>query len=306
MEEILLLLFFIIVGYMIMTSMKDENKVILTDEPSHTKPQHVLHNVLQDFSSGDKISLIGDCNVNLYTKDTIPTDMKERFTILINKILESIYGLTNQIYDVQEINNIYEQIDVDKNGRYILDATILSKNNYYTVNIVVDVVLLQGEIMINSVNTNQSSNNNLLNRYDIVFNDQGILLDKDNFKTNMLSLLDNKYKQSNKLIGVDMSRLDDKNYPLDNVLSLTSLLNRYYPASASIGTIDNLKEKGIDGLIEQYFPKELITVESPQYCNLDEGKDSKGCIFNHNSTSSEYTQPFMAPGLFFDRSSYPL
>lgn len=302
MEEILLLLFFIIVGYLAMNTMKDKNNVIIKDIPSHSKPQHVLHNVLKEFSSGDKVTLLGNCSVNLYTRNTIPTDMKGRFTILINQLLESIYGLTEQIYDVQEINNIYEQVDLSDNGRYIIDVTILSKNNYYTVDLIIDVVLLQGEIKVNSIITNQASNNNLLNRYDIVFNDQGILVDKDNFKMNMSSLLDNKYKQTHRLIGVDTSRLDDKDYPLDNVLSLTSLVNRYYPATTSIGTISNLKENDMDGLMEKYFPKELLTVESPQYCNNGEGKE---CVFNHRSTTSEYTQPYMAPGLFFDRSSYP-
>ena len=40
----------------------------------------------------------------------------------------------------------------------------------------------------------------------------------------------------------------------DNVLSLTSLLNKYYPATTSNGTIKNLESKGIDGLTGQYFP----------------------------------------------------
>ena len=38
--------------------------------------------------------------------------------------------------------------------------------------------------------------------------------------------------------------MDVKNYPLDNVLSLTSLLNKYYPATTSNGTIKNFKLKG--------------------------------------------------------------
>ena len=106
-----------------------------------------------------------------------------------------------------------------------------------------------------------------MNRYDIVFNDQGILLDQNNFTSNVSSILDTKYKDTHKLIEVDTERLDDTNYPLDNVLSLTSMLNSYYPATASKGTIDNFIKKGIDGLLERYFPSDLVTIESPQYCN---------------------------------------
>ena len=81
------------------------------------------------------------------------------------------------------------------------------------------------------------------------------------------------------------------------------MLNSYYPATTSTGTIDNFKEKGIDGLLESYFPSDLVTVESPQYCNeVTPGSD---CVFRHTSNTSEFTQPYMAPGLFFDRSSFP-
>ena len=47
---------------------------------------------------------------------------------------------------------------------------------------------------MNAVIPKQSSNNNILNRYDIVFNDQGILLDQNNFTSNVSSILDTKYK----------------------------------------------------------------------------------------------------------------
>lgn len=304
-QTLLLVLFFVLVGYLIMDTMKKDTPPPphIKDTPSHSKPKHVLHNVLQEFSKGDKVTLKGNCTVNLYTRNTISVDMKDRFTKLINEILKSIYGLTHHIYDVQELNNIYEKLDESNNARYIVDATINSKNNYYTVNIVIDVVILNGEVLVNAVIPKQSSNNNILNRYDIVFNDQGILLDQNNFTSNVSSLLDSKYKETHKLIEVDTDHLDDTNYPLDNVLSLTSMLNSYYPATTSIGTIDNFKEKGIDGLLERYFPSDLVTVESPQYCNeVTPGSD---CVFNHTSNMSEFTQPYMAPGLFFDRSSFP-
>ena len=304
-QTLLLLLFFVLVGYLIMDTMK-KDKVYpppIKDTPSHSKPEHVLHNVLQEFSKGDKVTLKGNCKVNLYTRNTITVDMKKRFTKLLNEILQSIYGLTHHIYDVQELNNIYEKLDESNNARYIIDATINSKNNYYTVNIVVDVVIINGEVLVNAVIPKQSSNNNILNRYDIVFNDQGILLDQNNFTSNVSSILDTKYKETHKLIEVDTERLDDTNYPLDNVLSLTSMLNSYYPATTSSGTINNFKEKGIDGLLERYFPSDLVTVESPLYC--DEVTSGFECVFKHNSNISEFTQPYMAPGLFFDRSSFP-
>ena len=58
--------------------------------------------------------------------------------------------------------------------------------------------------------------------------------------------------------------------------------------------------KGLKGHMEQYLPPDLPMAKSPLFC---EGMDD--CIFSHNSTSTEYNQPYMGPGLFFNRSSYP-
>ena len=59
-----------------------------------------------------------------------------------------MYGLTNHVYEVQELNNIYEQLDSNRNARYIVDATINSTNNFYSVKITVDVVMFNGEIWL--------------------------------------------------------------------------------------------------------------------------------------------------------------
>ncbi len=295
----LLIFFLIVVGYLILNNFNANNtKPTIIDKPTHHKPKHVLNSILANFSRGDKISLTGDCNVRLYTRNTITVEMKSKFKKLINEIFKSVYGEMDHIYELQALNNVYEKTDALGNKRYILDATIVSKNNYYTIDIVIDVVLLNGELMINYINTNYASNNNIVNRYDVVFNDQGILLDRNNFKEDVTSLLDNKYKEHHNVVTVNAQM--DTNYQLDNVLSLSGLLNKYYPATTSNGSIDRLREKGIDGLMEKYFPTDLQTVESQQYCS------GGGCVFRHNSSLSEYTQPYTAPGLFYDRSSYPL
>ena len=157
--------------------------------------------------------------------------------------------------------------------------------------------------MVNSVIPNGASNNNIVNRFDIVYQDQGILLDYNTFSKDIALLLDNQYQKQHNVVGINSNNMDGKNYPLDNVLSLTSLANMYYPAKVSNGTIDNFKLKGMDGLLEQYFPPKLNTIESPQYCDKLSGQQ---CLFQKKATISEYTQPYMVPGLFFDRSSYPI
>ena len=301
MEVLLVIVFLILVSYVLLHT--NNTLPPVKDKPALHNHKHVVKQVLQDLSSGDKVSIMGgNCNVNLYTRNTIDVDRENKFKSLINQLFQSIYGLTDEVYSVQEINNLYEQLDSLGNGRYIVDATLNSKQNYYTTKVILDIAMLQGDILLNTVSTNEASNNNIVNRFDMVYQDQGILVERNNFGENIRKLLDNEYKKLNQLIVVDTSAMDAKNYPLDGVISLNSAMNLYYPASVSMQTVKNLDTKGMSGLTEQFFPTDLTTINSPQYCD----KTKENCVFYHNTTTTDYTQPYMAPGLFFDRSSYPV
>jgi hypothetical protein len=309
------LLFFIVLLVIVFYYMPlNSVEVITKDTSGHVKPEHLLYDVLKQFSSGDKITLAGQCHVNLYTKHIINVHMKQKFIKLLNQIFLSTYGLTNRLFQVQELNNIYEQIDSSNNKRYVVDATLNSVSNYYTARVILDIVIINKEVMVNYIHVNDASNNNIIDRYDIVYDNQGILLNHNNFTSNIRSLLDTEYKKDNKLIVVHSDKLDSKPYPLENVLSLHSLLQRYLPSTLSSDSEKNLKMKGIDGHLEMYLPPSITTAKSPQFCdkylngwtsNAVNIPGSEQCIFNQTSTATEYNQPYMAPGQFFNRSSYP-
>ena len=291
----------------------NDNIVIIDKDEDNSglvKPEHLLKKVLTKYSNGEKISLQGNCNVNLYTKDIINVDMKQESKDILNYVFKKIYKLTNTLCEVQEINNIYEQIDRSQNKRYIIDATLHSVNNHYTVKVIVDIVKFRGDVYINYINTNEASNNNILNRYDTINYNQGILDNKDNFINNVRKLLDTHYKDNYKVIGV---KDDTINYDLNKVLSLKSLTNVYFPSTISSETKKELSLKGIKDRYEMYLPSTLNTIKSKQYCKkylnewssdgiLLRGKEN--CVFNHNTTTTEVTQPYNAPGLFFTRNSY--
>ena len=72
--------------------------------------------------------------------------------------------------------------------------------------------------------------------------------------------------------------------------------------------------KGVDGLLEMYLPSDITSIKSPQFCNKYLNgwtSDSvnitgdEGCVFDHNTTATEYNQPYNSPGMFFNRSSFP-
>ena len=173
----------------------------------------------------------------------------------------------------------------------------------------IDIILFSECLSINN-----ASNNNIIDRFDVVYGNQGVLFNHNNFTSNIRALLDTEYKKKHKLIPVNSSNLDSKNYELENVLSLKSLVNSYLPSTLSSESEKNLKMKGIDGQLEMYFPSDLPMAKSPQYCNkylngwTSDAVNISGnenCVFDHNNTETEYNQPYMAPGLFFNRSSFP-
>lgn len=317
MESFILFIFFIVLTVIVFNGKLQNNEIIqptLIQNSTFVKPQNQLYNLLKQYSSGDKLYLGGECQVNLYSKYIIPVDLKEKFTKLLNNIFISIYGITNQYYEVQEFNNIYEQIDSFNNKRYIIDATLNSVKKYYTSRIILDIVIINDEIFVNFISLNNASNNNIMDRYDVVFQDQGVLFNHNNFTSNVRSLLDQEYREKYRLISFKSKYLDSKNYDLNNVLSLKSLLKTYVPSKFSVESQNNFEMKGILGQYESYAPPDIPMIQSPQFCNKynnDWTSDGTGltgnesCIFDQKSTLTEYNQPYMGPGLFFNRSSYP-
>lgn len=261
-----------------------------------------LYHLLQQVSSGDKVRLSGKCSINLYTQYTVPLSTKQMINNTLNDIFQSFQKTTGYGFRVQELGNVYEQIDSQGSKRYIVNATMYSTTNFFTARVILDIVELSGEVLVNSVQLDESSNKYLINRFDTVYQDQGVLFNQDTFQTNIGQLMDTQYRRTSNLISVNTSRLDDTQYPLQNVVSLSSILQQYYPANMSTESVDHFRTKGIEGQIEQFFPPNQATKPSPQYCDRLSGQQ---CLFHHGSSTTEYNQPFMGPGLFFNRSSYP-
>ena len=147
--EQLSILFLIICGLIIVLLTKDDKLKIqpidIVDNSSYIDPEHLLYDILTKYSNGDKISLEGVCTSNLYTKDILSVDMNIYIKDLITQVIENIYKITNSLYYIQEINNVYEQIDANNNKRYIIDATLNAINKYYTVKVMLDIIIFRGE-----------------------------------------------------------------------------------------------------------------------------------------------------------------
>jgi len=281
------------------------------DKNSFIKPENKLYYLFHNISSGKKISLKGKCITNYYTEYTIPTDLKNYLKKSLTEIFETVHDISNSFFSINQITNVYEQIDESDNRRYILKTTITDIKEYYTVSLIVDLVYYNQNMFINYIHIDTSSNSTLINRYDRMDSNirMGILDNKDTFSDNIRILLDDHYNSGYDLINV----YPNKDANVDGVLSISSFSNYYFPSNMSNDSIKNYEENGLDGLVKSFLPQNVTSALAPSFCNKEDinwdmtssnfsSEKSSSCIMNNNQTIAKYNVPWQGPGLFFDRS----
>ena len=279
------------------------------------KPEHRLLKVFASISSGTKVRLQGMCKEIVYNKNTIDKEINDRLVRITEQMINTLQQVTQQEYFMKRIENVYCQMDSKNNQRYIIDFFIYDINNYYTIRLIGDIVILDDEIYINYLNVQSGSNPTLLNKYDVKFNTMGILFDADMFHENIGNLFDNYYMNSFKLIGISDKNKEYNREDLTEVLSLNSLRNMYFPSNESPMTIQDYTNKGLSERLEEYVPSDQMTIKSPSFCKksqlrwdsqgipLQENDNAKSCYENNNSTLAIMNDPRFVPGLMYKRSS---
>ena len=277
------------------------------------KPEHRLLKVLNTVSAGSKIRLDGKLQAYIYNKNTIDKSVEDRLSAIMKNLISTINLLTENDYYIKQIENVYGLISRNGNQRYFIDFFIYDIKNYYTVRCISDIVIVDKEIYINYLNIQTGSNPTILNKYDVKFNDTGILFDGNMFKENIDGLFDSFYKNSFEVISVPETSLEYSNVDLTSVVSMNSIRNLYYPSSISPDTVKDLEKKDLSGYVEIYLPEQQINIKSPQFCekykiewdsygipNLSDNKD-KNCYVHDNSMQATINRPINPPGLFNDQ-----
>ena len=274
------------------------------------KPEHRLLKIFNSISSGSKIKLEGICQKYIYNKTTIDKSVEDRLTAIIKELVNTINQISQNDYYIKQIENVYGLVSCDGNQRYLIDFFVYDVKNYYTIRLISDIVIIDKEIYINYMNVQSGSNPTILNKYDIKFNDTGILFDGHMFKENIDQLFDSFYRQSFHVIGVRKTDLDYTNKDLTEVVSMNSLRNMYFPSSISQDTITELEKKDLSGYVEMYLPENQGNIKSPMFCDkykiewdsygIENKNDTsdKGCYLNQNSTETVFNDPINPPGLF--------
>ena len=297
-----------------------ESSYVSTKEVNPTnmgfvKPEQRLLKVFSSISAGTKVRLQGQCTEIIYTKNTIDKEVNDRLVRITEQMINTLKQVTQQDYFMKRIENVYFQMDSKKNQRYIMDFFIYDIKNYYTIRLIGDIVVLDGEVYINYLNVQSGSNPTLLNNYDVKFNTMGILFDANMFHENIGNLFDNYYMNSFKLIGISDQNPEYNKEDLTEVLSLNSLRNMYFPSSESGTTVQDYTNKGLAGKLESYLPPSQTTIKSPTFCKkstlswdsngipIQENDNAQSCYANNNSSLAIMNDPYFGPGVIYGRSS---
>ena len=269
-------------------------------EDSFVKPENALLYIFNQMSSKDKVVLNGNCQTNVYTRDTMPENKNQYIIDLLDIILKHVKGIdNNQDYFLKTIDQAYVQIDSNENKRYSIVAFIYDIRNYYTMKIAVDFVREKDDdqLYVNSIGNEFSSNYDVLNRYDFSIFSHGYLMNYNMFDKDARAILDENYKKYFRLIGINDTSLEY--YKLNN----TYKINRA-----------NITKYDLDDYNKYYYPPGLPNVESGPFCEKhlnDWAEDSVkfenpytpgSCFVHNNAAREQINRPYFAPGVVTQRT----
>ena len=164
------------------------------------KPEHRLLKTFDSISSSNKVQLNGTCQRFSFTKHSIDTNIEEYIQTLLKDIIQSLNKISASEYYLKDIENVYAMMNINNEKRFIIDFFIYDVQNYYTIRLFTDIVIIQDEVYLNYLNVYSGSNQILLNKYDIKHRSSGILLDNVMFDDNIDKYFDTYYNSNFKLL----------------------------------------------------------------------------------------------------------
>tara|TARA_Y100000996_G_C22450667_1_gene613709 strand:- start:53 stop:970 length:918 start_codon:yes stop_codon:yes gene_type:complete len=276
MLPLLLFVFFIVI---ILNHIKEKSYHTVSLDIVERKPKrrNELTRLLDNISSADKIILENIKERMIITKDIMEEDLKGYIIEIVRKVLKSINNVSKHTFFVNTIENMYIMKDDRGNFRCILACFIFEVSKFYTIKLSMDIVSYEGEIYFNYVDIDESSINNILNKYDVKWDGMGILSNYDMFNENMQQILDNYYNTNYNIVYLNNHTIDiDKT----GTFTLSQLTNSYLPSN---------------------IPKDE---SSPYFCQKNssnwnykgiQNKGNESCISNNNSYSTLPNIPMNGP-----------
>lgn len=242
-----------------------------------------LTRLLNDISSADKVVLKEVTEKWSMNKDVMDTELNEQLIDIISKVINSIGGIIKHDFFVKNVENAYVMKDKDGNYRCIMSCFIYDIHKYYTVKLVLDVVNVSDQLYFNFIDIDESGVNNILNRYDVRWQSQGILANYDMFDENTKVILDNYYNSNYEILYLDNESTND----VSGTFTLQQLMNNYLPANTPLANSPVFCKK---------YSNEWNSYGIPEKVN-------NNCLVNNNRAGSEYPNiPYNAPGVVVQRT----
>lgn len=274
----ILLLIFVI--FFVINSLKEKNiKTVSLEGKAYPCEKNSLVKLLNDISSGDKVILENIKEKWSLNKNTIDENLRLKITDLIKEVLNTIKQMTEYNFFINNIENLYVMKDDKGNFRCVLNCFIYEVRKYYTIKLVMDFVSFDGDVFFNFIDIDESSINNVLDKYDIRWKGAGILSDYDMFDENTTHILDNYYNSNYEIVYLNNK---DINIDKTTLFTMEQLRNNYLPSNA---------------------PKDT---NSPYFCKKNTNKwDYKGvktqacknCLAHDNSYEGIPNLPMEGPGV---------
>ena len=263
----------------------NEGKKIMKVTPEkELSDKEILSRNLQKIYESEKISFDEQTIQEKWIMNhmIIDKDLENKVSSKLNTILDGV-GFFNDKFHIQTIDNMYFMKDDKERYRIIVSFYIYDILNFHTIKLLVDFVSIEDKLAVNYINLDESSLQNILNEYDIVWNHQGILANYDIFDENIMKRFDNYYKDNSHLVY-----LNDRKNPYINMdnLFITQNLN------------------------DTHLPNNHPELFSPMFCNnpypnwkrdSTTQELSKDCILSNSSTTPYPNYPYDSPGVVTKR-----
>ena len=250
------------------------------DTHSFTSPHHSLLVTLNNIEISEKVTIKNVQEKWSLNKHTIDEDLRKQITSFISKTIDTLGVFKKHDYYIHTIENIYVIKDSDGNFRIVGDTFIQDIRNFYSVRLTFDFVSLGDDVYINYLDIDESSINNLLDRYNVRWKSQGILNDLNSFNMDVMALLDNNYKSNTKLLSVSSDTRDEE-------LNRTTRLVHFY-SSPDTPSVE--------------FPIFCDTVENEWDYQGNSFKTTNRCVLHNPYTTPYPNDPYFAPGVVTKRT----
>jgi len=228
--------------------------------------------------------ILGDNTTkNVYTKGTIPENLKNVLLYYLKNIISNIINITS--FNLNDMEKIYEEIDNFNNRRYVIIFFVYNLNYFNSNKLIIDFIVNFDThfIYLNNIKEFYNSYPNIINKYDKVIYNRSIL-DNNTPEDDLNEILKDDYLKNCKCAYLSDTSLDFTNIYLfeSNKKQLKDYSTIYLPNTQF-------------NLTENIFCDKYINGTWDKKGNLI--KNNEECILHNSSTTKNIDVPDKYPPL---------